>query len=182
MNWCHLPRRSCALDFKEPHASWVYTFQEIQKHFGHYFFKCTFFTPFHFSGGLKSCVYYAALIIYLIIHFIWDSFHSCVFIQLNIHLTITGVTFTWFFPSSLWFAFSCLWVYLVIFFLIGWQKIFLTLTCWMVAILYLCKYSSILFLAISYLEFFWKFRDLFFRSPKREKLMMQKSKWKEGQF
>ena len=94
MNWCHLPRRSCALDFKEPHASWVYTFQEIQKHFGHYFFKCTFFTPFHFSGGLKSCVYYAALVIYLIIRFIWDSFHSCVFIQLNIRLTITGVTFT----------------------------------------------------------------------------------------
>lgn len=108
MDWCHLPRGSCALDFKEPHVSWVYTFQEIQKHFGHYFFKCTFFTPFHFSGGLKLCVCYAALVIYLIIRFTWDSFHSCVFIQLNIRLTITGVTFTWFFPSSVWFAFSCL--------------------------------------------------------------------------
>ena len=121
-----------------------------------------------------------ALVIYLIIRFIWDSFHSCVFIQLNIRLTINGVTFNWFFPFSLWFAFSCLWVYLVIFFFIGCQKIFLTLTCWMVAILYLCKYSWILFLAISYLEFFQKFKDLFFRSQKRGKVNDAEMKVKGG--
>ena len=50
----------------------------------------------------------------------------------------------------------------------------------MVAILYLCKYSWILFLAISYLEFFQKFKDLFFRSQKRGKVNDAEMKVKGG--
>ena len=117
-----------------------------------------------------------ALVIYLIIRFIWDSFHSCVFIQLNIRLTITGVTFNWFFPFSLWFAFSCLWVYLVIFFFIGYQKIFLTLTCWMVAILYLVNILEFYSLQLVTWNFFKNSRICFLDPKKGGKLMMQK--WK----
>ena len=163
IDWCHFPHGSCALDFKESPVLWVYTFQQIQKHLGHYFFKCIFCTLLHLSGGLKLCMYYAALVICLIICFIWDSFHCCLFIQLNIFLTITGVTFNWFVPSSLWFVFSCLWVYLVFFFfLIGCQKVFWTLTYWVVAILYLCKYSWILFLEIKLLGNFLKIQGFIF--------------------
>lgn len=49
----------------------------------------------------------------------------------------------------------------------------------MVAILYLCKYSSILFFAISYLEIFWKFRDLFL-DPKKGKINDAEIKVKGG--
>lgn len=167
MDWCHLPHGSCAWTSWSLLNLWVYTFQQIQKHFSHYFFKCIFCTPPHFSCVLKLHVYYVALIIYLIISLgivsIAMSSSSWIFVS----LFITESLLIDFFLLFMVYIFLLMCIYGHFLFDV---KNILNFNLWDGR--YFCIFINIIefcsALQLSYLEIFWKF-GICCLDPKKKK-------------